>query len=155
MRWQGWVRTAICVVAFLPVAAVADDFDYAGAITRIADGIAGLKPAHPKLQDFSPAANLRANQETIWYQFHTHDPPKTGGWTSGVPNPDDDGIWFFIDFHDPNSRAEVHTQPVTGPPMCIGAKHVSFLILQGKATPSVYGPIWTVLRAQGVKECPR
>jgi hypothetical protein len=134
---------------------MADDFDYEGAITRIAGGIAELKGTYPQLQDFSAAGNLRAALQRITYGFRTHEPPKTGGWTSGVPNPDDDGIWFFIDFHDPDSKAEVHTQPVTGPPMCIGARHVSFLSLEGTATKRAYGAIWTVLRAQGVKECPR
>jgi len=91
----------------------------------------------------------------ITYAFRTHAPEKHGGWTSGVPNPDDDGIWFFIDFHEASSTAEIHTQPMTGPPMCIGAKRVSFLILEGKATSPAYGAIWKVLRAQGVKDCAR
>jgi len=43
MKSQSALRTAICFAALLPTAAMADDFDYAGALARIAGGIAGLK----------------------------------------------------------------------------------------------------------------
>jgi Calcium/calmodulin dependent protein kinase II association domain len=54
----------------------------------------------------------------------------------GVPNPDADGVWFFIDFHRPDSQLQIDSQAVV-PPYCFGDKLVLFVILEGKKTKSV------------------
>jgi hypothetical protein len=125
--------------------------DYAKAIQSIAAEIAVLKKEFPELKDFSPAKNTRGL--IIEYAYHTHESTHPGGWTAGVPNPDDDGLWFYIDLHEFNSMAQIHTQPMTGPSQCLGNNRVSFLILTGRSTRHVGGAIQTILEKHGVKRC--
>jgi hypothetical protein len=75
------------------------------------------------------------------------------GWTSGVPNPDDDGIWFYLDFHDPDSMAQIHTQPWVGRKMCLGKKIAWLLILEGQKTKPLAREILSILEKYGVKPC--
>ena len=126
-----------------------DRFDI---LKALAADIEKLKTDFPQLRDFSAATHLLAEPPSITYAFRTHAPERTGGWTSGVPSPDTDGIWFHIDLHDPGSKAQLHTQPVTVP-LCLGQSRVSFLILEGRDTRSVYGPIRSALTKQGAREC--
>jgi hypothetical protein len=143
-----------CLVALLPAAhghACAESPEVQ-ALARIARGIEGLKATYPQLAGFSPA-NVDAATLTISYAHRTHRAQHAGGWTSGVPNPDDDGLWFHIDLHDPGSTAQIHTQPMTGTAQCLGDKRVGFLILEGAKTASVNAALWEVLREAGVKEC--
>ena len=123
-------------------------------LKAIAMDIEKLKTGFPQLRDFSAATHLHAEPPSISYAFHTHAPARTGGWTSGVPNPDPDGVWFYIDLHNPSSNVEVHTQPVTTS-LCLGESRVSFLLLEGRDTLSLYGPISSALAKQGVRECAR
>ncbi len=146
--------TIIVAALFQSAECFAADFDYARAIKRIARDIAKLKESYPQLKDFSVTKNLNANQLKISYGYHTHKPEGRGGWTSGVPNPDEDGVWFYIDFHDVNSTAQIHTQPMTSP-ICIGSKRVSFLSLEGTQTKSVDGAIYKVLEKHGATRCSR
>ena len=67
-----------------------------------------------------------------------------------MPNPDEDGVWFYIDLHDPGSLAQIHTQPV-GPPLWYRDKKVTFLILEGTRTPRLAPTLTGVLRAHGVQ----
>jgi hypothetical protein len=127
--------------------------DYKRSIEEIAHDIAGLKKGYPQLKDFSVAEHLRADKHQISYGYHTHKPAGRGGWTSGVPNPDEDGIWFYIDLHDPKSVAQIHTQPAMGPPYCVGSMRLSFLSLEGTKTKSVQGAFWRILRKHGATEC--
>ena len=120
----------------------------------IAMDIENLKTDFPQLRNFSAATHLHAEPPSISYAFHTHAPEKTGGWTSGVPNPDPDGIWFYIDLHNPSSDLQLHTQPVTVS-LCLAESRVSFLLLEGRDTLSLYGPILSALTKQGVLECAR
>jgi hypothetical protein len=155
MNWKKFFRAAISGAAILSSAPVfSGDFDYTGPIKRIVTDIANLKSSFPQLEDFSAAENLNASEIKISYGYHTHQPEQRGGWTSGVPNPDEDGIWFYIDFHDVDSTAEIHTQPVTAS-ICIGDKKVSFLSLEGKHTKPVDGTIFQVLEKHGAKKCER
>jgi hypothetical protein len=73
---------------------------------------------------------------------------------NGVPNPDD-GVWFFIDFHTPDSAAQIDTQP-SQPPIrsCFGDKRLTFLIWEGKNTKSIGSTLWKILGRHGVKHCP-
>lgn len=113
-----------------------------------------LKADFPQLRDFSAADHLRAEPPSIGYAYRTRPPQRTGGWTSGVPAPDADGVWFHIDLHDPRSQLQLHTQPVT-PSLCLGESRVAFLLLEGPETRSLYGPIWSALSKQGARECGR
>lgn len=130
-----------------------DHFDYRRLIAVIAGDIEGLKETYPQLEDFAVAKHLRADRHEIWYSYHTHEPSRHGGWTSGVPNPDADGIWFHIDFHDPDSNSQLHTQPVTVAPHCMGNMRVFFLSLEGAKTKSINGAIWGILKKHGARAC--
>jgi D-aminopeptidase len=124
--------------------------DYVDRLQAIAQDIAALKPEFTQLSEFSVSKNTRTDELEIIYGYHTHNPRHRGGWTSGVPNPDDDGIWFFIDFHDAGSTAQIHTQPIY-PALRLGDKLVEFLILQGANTKSVAGRITDILIAHGIQ----
>jgi hypothetical protein len=127
-------------------------FDYRRSIEGIAHDIAGLKHNHPQLKEFSVAEHLKTDRYQISYGYHTHKSTGRGGWTSGVPNPDEDGIWFYIDFHSPGSTLQIHTQPAAIP-YCVGAMRLSFLSLEGTKTESAEGAIWNILKKHGATRC--
>ena len=124
-----------------------------GTLALIAGEIENMKEQYSQLHDFSRQANVNANTLAISYAYRTHKAKHAGGWTAGVPNPDEDGIWFYIDFHDPASTSQIHTQPAFRSPQCLGNMRVSFLILEGPRTASVSGAIWQALKKHGVAEC--
>jgi hypothetical protein len=128
--------------------------DRSAVLKAVAMDIEKLKPDFPQLRDFSAAKHFRAEPPSIGYAFRTHAPERTGGWTSGVPNPNADGIWFYVDLHDPDSKLQIHTQPVTAL-LCLGESRLSFLMLEGRDTRSLYGAIWSTLTKQGARECTR
>ena len=63
-------------------------------------------------------------------------------------------MWFYIDFHEPNSTAQIHTQPVV-PPLFFWDKKVMFLILEGKRTKELAGVLREILLRHGVTTEPR
>jgi hypothetical protein len=126
---------------------------HAGTLMSIAREIEQLGSEYPALEGFSSSKHVDARGLRIDYAYHTHRPTHAGGWTGGVPSPDDDGLWFHIDFHAWDSIAELHTQPMTGPPLCIGNMRVSFLILEGERTEPISPAIWPVLRRHGIEDC--
>jgi hypothetical protein len=142
----------LAAAMFSSTAPLADEVDYAHAIAGIAEDIAKLKPEYPQLEDFSSASNSSVGEFKIAYDYHTHQAQGRGGWTSGVPNPDADGIWFYIDFHDADSTAQIHTQPMTAP-ICLGKRRVSFLILEGTQTKSLDAAIFKILQKYGANNC--
>lgn len=125
----------------------------AGTLALIARDIEDLRGTYPQLRDFSSQENMNAKSLAISYAYRTHKATHPGGWTAGVPNPDDDGIWFYLDFHDPSSTSQIHTQPMTGIRQCLGRKRVGFLLLEGPKTTSVNGAVWRILKKYGVAEC--
>jgi hypothetical protein len=145
---------AMGAILFLGSSAWADSLDYRRSIQGIARGIEKLKTQYPQLDGFSSAENVNPDELKIEYAYSTREAERVGGWRSGVPHPNDDGLWFFIDLHDPDSMRQIHTQPVTVP-LCLGEKRVSFLILEGKNTKSIHGAIWKIMSAQGVIQCGR
>jgi len=149
-----WIAMAVAVAFALGIAP-AHAQDRAAVLKAVAADIEKLKADYPQLRDFSVATNFRAEPLGIYYAFRTHAPSRTGGWTSGVPNPDADGVWFDIDLHDPGSTLQKHTQPMTTARLCLGESRVSFLMLEGRETRSLYGPIWNALAKQGARECAR
>ncbi len=153
MKGKIEVQIILIVVLILFWIGQAIGQDYAKIMTSIAQDIENLGDSYPQLDSFSVKENLHVDELSIVYAYHTHEPARTGGWSSGVPSPDDDGISLFIDFHDTASTAQIHTQPMTIVPCCFGDKRISFLLLEGKDTKSVNVPIWKILRKHGVKEC--
>jgi len=138
-------------VTFLSASSVSA-LDYTRSIESVAGDIADLQGSYPQLKDFSVARNLKADEHRISYGYQTYRTERPGGWTSGVPTPHEDGIWFYIDFHSPASTAQIHTQPVAIP-YCIGDMRVSFLILEGPKTKSVDGAIRGILQKHGATKC--
>jgi hypothetical protein len=126
--------------------------DFEKLITGIAVDIAKLKHRYPQLANFSSKKHTDIKNLSISYDYRTHQPERRPGWVGSVPNPDNDGVWFYIDLHDPSSMAQIHTQPVTLP-MCVGEKRVSFLILEGKRTKSLGKDITLILKRHGVEPC--
>lgn len=145
---------ASLALALLASAAPAQAQERIGILKAVALDIEKLKADFPQLHEFSAARHLRTEPPSIGYAFRTHAPQRTGGWTSGVPQPDADGIWFHIDLHDPGSPLQLHTQPVTRS-LCLGDSRVSFLLLEGRDTRSLHAPIWSVLARHGARECAR
>ena len=150
LHW-GILVAALLALLLYGEPGVADDLKYRRFIEGVTEDISKLKLQFPQLQEFSPARNADTAELKISYGYRTHRAQQAGGWTSGVPNPDPDGIWFYIDLHHPDSNAQIHTQPVTGYNLKVGDKTVSFLILEGKATTPVAGEISKILSRRGAK----
>jgi hypothetical protein len=113
-------------------------------LEAIAHDIEALAPAYPQLAGFRTATCFDATRLTIVYDFHTHPPRRAGGWAAAVPNPDSDGIWFYIDLHDPESSAQIHTQPVT-PMIDVLGQRLMMLVLEGDRTAPVAGELRSIL----------
>lgn len=125
--------------------------DYPGTCRAIADDIERLRTQYPQLVDFRIVDALRPNC-TISYGWHTHRPTTRGGWTSGVPEPDPDGIWFYIGVYDPNgpdAQSQIHTQPMV-PNWWIGERRVMFLLREGDQAKKVGGELMKVLAKHGM-----
>jgi len=127
--------------------------DYPQTLRAIADDIASLRNKFPQLKDFSPESSIKLENMAIDYGYHTHRARHHGGWTAGVPNPDADGVWFYINFHSPDSMAQIDTQPTTPHWHCLGGKRVTFLILEGGKSKPLAGEIWSILNKRGVRPC--
>jgi hypothetical protein len=125
--------------------------DYRKFIRDVSREISSLKGKYSQLQEFSMEENTDLEHLRITYGFRTHRSDRSGGWVSGVPNPDPDGIWFYIDLHDPDSTAQIHTQPFPGPPLVFGNKIVSFLILEGDETQSIRDDIFSIIKRHGAE----
>jgi hypothetical protein len=147
LRWI--VGTAIYAVVVLSNGC-AGSINSGSVIDRIAHDIAKLNESYPQLADFSISKNVKDLK--VEYGYRTHKAERVAGWGAGVPNPDEDGIWFYIDFHEKTSRAQINAQPMSHP-YCLGNLSLSFLILEGKKTKSVEGAIWQILKNHGVKRC--
>ena len=119
------------------------------AVERIAEAIERLKPEYPQLAGFSSRDHCNRIKLEIHYGYNTHRAPHRGGWTSGVPNPDEDGVWFYIGFYEPDSQREIHTQPRV-PRYRYKDKRVTFLILEGEQTENISAAIFQILRDNGV-----
>ena len=123
---------------------------YESTLREIARSIEALKAEFPQLAEFSASTNSRVGDLTITYGYRTQDPPKTGGWTSGVPNPTADGVWFSLSIYDPDSTLEMHTQPVV-PRYRLRDKRVQLLLLEGAGTKSLRGELHRILVGHGVR----
>jgi hypothetical protein len=141
-----WLLSA-CLVA-------ADPGDPDATLRAIAHDIEALGATYPQLAQFRSQAAFDATGLRIDYSYRTHAAAQGGGWTAGVPNPDDDGVWFHIDVHAADSALQLHTQPVV-PQWCLGDRRVSLLILEGEGTRPIGGELQKILEARGAVRCPR
>ena len=117
---------------------------------EIADDIEKLTRQYPQLTNFRAVDQKDC---TIRYEYKTHRPTTRGGWSSGVPHPDADGIWFYIGIYDPNgpdAQSQIHTQPVV-PNWWIGSRKVMYLILEGTQTKSASATIAKILERHGMQ----
>jgi len=119
----------------------------------VASAIEQLKPRFPQLADFSAAKHLALTRPAITYGYHTHRARHRGGWTAGVPNPDADGIWFYIDVHDPGSTAQIHTQPEIRR-LYYQKRPVMLLLLNGAKARPISAALYKILRQQGARDAP-
>lgn len=131
---------------------MADESKYHEFIEIVAKEISLLKETYPQLKEFLIDKHVDIENLKIDYSYHTHESERTGGWTSGVPNPYPDGIWFYIDLHDKDSTAQIHTQPFTGRSFTFGDKYICFLILKGSETKSISGEIISIFKRNGAKK---
>ena len=125
---------------------------YASTLLAIARSIEALKPDYPQLAEFSASSHVDGLQ--ITYAYRTEPPARTGGWTSGVPSPTDGGVWLYIDIHDPDSKAQIHTQPVV-PRYRFREKRVMLLLREGAGTKPLEGALVRILETHGVRATDR
>lgn len=144
------VLLALLLVGFANMA-LADDLKIQF-LEAVARDIEGFKGEYPQLEAFSASKQVDQEGLALSYDFRTHPSTHRGGWTAGVPNPDPDGLWFYIDIHSPDSTAQIHTQPVV-PMLCLGTDRVMLLILEGAETKTVGGELWKLLEKHGAKPC--
>jgi len=116
------------------------------ALRAIAGEIEILKMEYPQLAEFYAAKYINLEQCYIEYSYHTHPAANKGGWAGKVPNPNDDGIWFFIDFHDPASDRQIHRQPLVSTVALAGDQVAFMLMLEGRATRKIEGKIWSIIK---------
>ncbi|MBI5528684.1 MAG: PKD domain-containing protein [Deltaproteobacteria bacterium] len=119
--------------------AVAPDAGVRPECARIVEDIAReierLKPEHPKLEKFSVAEAVRPARCEISYSHKTHRSTTRAGWTAGFPEPDPDGIAFYVHLYNKEEQAgQIDTQPVM-PPWHIGEWKVTFLVREGEKAP--------------------
>ena len=127
---------------------------YASTLLAIARSIEALKPEYPQLAEFSASAHGDVDELKITYAYRTEPPARTGGWTSGVPSPTEGGVWFYIDIHDADSAAQIHTQPVV-PRYRFREKRVMLLLREGAGTKPLEGALVRVLETHGVRAIDR
>jgi hypothetical protein len=130
---------------------LADESKYHEFIKIVSEEIAMLKETYPQLKEFSIDKHVDIENLQVDYSCNTHKSERTGGWTSGVPKPYSDGIWFYIDLHDKDSTAQIHTQPITGMSFKFGNKNICFLILEGAETKSILSEIISIFKRNGAK----
>lgn len=135
---------------------VAPDREAVAALCRqIADDIEALKPRFPSLADFRASSAIRKEDCQLGYTYRCHPSTARGGWTAGVPEPDPDGVWFYLslwDERDDRERmAQINTQPMMRPKEMLGERRVTFLALEGAKGKGVGGEIRKILAKRGMK----
>jgi len=128
--------------------------DYKILCSNIANDIESLKYKFPQLKEFDVASHFDRNSCKIQYEYKCHSSNLTGGWASGVPNPDSDGVWFYIGFWDENnpeeSSRQINIQPFS-PVWHIKKRRVTYLILEGKNTEKINPAILDILISYGLE----
>ncbi len=134
-------------------AAAAPDLD--ATCRAIAADIRRLRDRFPQLADVERARITMGRSCRISFEHRCHRATHAGGWSAAVPNPDPDGVWFYLGLWDESDPAEaaaqINTQPVM-PLRTLGGKRVTFLILEGKATRPLGGELLRILKRHGLRE---
>ena len=121
---------------------------------NIAADIAALKDRFPQLTEFTPSVANQKSNCSIDYEYHCRQPAGRAGWAGAAPNPDPDGVWFYIglwDESDPSqAESQINSQPAI-PRRHIGNRRVTFLILEGGRTASVNEAILAILKKHGLR----
>ncbi len=119
-------------------------------LAALAADIEALKGEVPKLSAFVADKALRPGRCVLSYAHRTHRPTHRGGWTSGFPAPDRDGLAFHIHLYQRDEEAgQIDTQPVM-PPWRLAGHRVTFLLLEGEEGPSAEARIYQLLRIHGL-----
>ncbi len=119
------------------------------ALCAIAEDLERTKADHPQLREFSAREHCDADKLVIAYE-HACDPPQGGaGWSGATPAPRAEGIWLHLDFHDPSSTAQIHTQPIVMP-RYYGDLKVMLLLREGEATSSIGAELEAIMARHGV-----
>jgi len=119
----------------------------------IARSIERLKPRFDQLAEFSDARNVLADG-VISYDYKTHPSVVRGGWRSGWPVANSDGIALHIDIWDESDphRSQLNDQRAeTRPYARIGAWRVTFIMSEGNAVAPVYDSVYQILLAKGLR----
>jgi hypothetical protein len=126
---------------------------YEATLRAIAADIEALKNEYPQLEEFSVERHFNAPHLHITYDYRVGPPPRTGGWTAGVPSPKDDGLTLYIDLHDPKSEQQVHTQPMV-PRFRFRDRAVMLLMIEGKNTKSLRRALAGIFEDHDVQSVP-
>ena len=119
------------------------------ALCAIAKDLERSKSDYPQLRGFSARGHCDAQRLVISYE-HDCDPPQGGGgWSGATPAPRPGGIWLHLDFHDPSSTAQIHTQPIVLP-RYYGDLDVMLLLREGEATSSIGAELEAIMARHGV-----
>ena len=105
------------------------------------------------LSKFDTEQNVDLNALSIEYAHNTERSKINAGWRAGVPAPQENGVWFYVDLHDVDSTKQLHTQPLSAGPYCYAEKLVAVLILQGAKTKPFSKPLMEILHRNGVRPC--
>jgi hypothetical protein len=143
------VALATCVAACGGSTAAPVSPDAPETCAAIAADIEALRPRFPALVEYRASAAQRSDCY-ISYGWHT-SPGHGAGWAGGVPNPDPDGVWFYIGIYDPagpEAQSQINTQPVT-PDWRLGSRKVTFLVLEGES--GIGAAIHDVLSRHGLR----
>jgi hypothetical protein len=126
----------------------------------IASDIEALKPRFAQLSEFDSSAKKYFvmggfSSCRIGYTYHCHRSSRRGGWSTLVPNPDPDGVWFHVglwDESDPSeSMSQINTQPSI-PRWHIEGQKVTYLILEGEKSTPLSGEIFQILKNHGLTQ---
>ncbi|MGC4092756.1 MAG: hypothetical protein QM756_33715 [Polyangiaceae bacterium] len=115
-----------------------------------------LKPKYSALAEFDASharRELHADDCIISYGYRTHPSTARGGWARATPEPDPDGVWFYVGAWDPEGP-ERHSQIDTQAGFStyrFGRQHLTVLIKDCQKQP-LRGALWKVLRRHGVEQ---
>jgi hypothetical protein len=120
----------------------------------IASDIELLRARFPQLVEYRTAAAMHRDC-VIEYGWHIGRPTgRGGGWTAQVPDPERDGVWFYVGLYDPNgpeANDQINSQPIMPADWRIGARKVTLLVVEGADTHGIGAAVIEVLRRHGMR----
>lgn len=122
----------------------------ADVLCSIAGEIEALKPSHPQLAEFQAAEHCDRDRLVIGYQYRCDPPAGGAGWRGATPSPRSGGVWLYLDFHDPSSKRQIHTQPAV-PKRVFRDRDVMLLLVEGPGAPSIGLELEAILQRHGIE----